>query len=1103
MKALATKTQSSTGPVRKSVRRVVSSMRAESQVQRAEIRNMLRKPMPQAKLPIGPSGDSYEREADAIADRVLRMPESPDLRETNEHEEENGERSVRRDADEASMQAADEGVPVSSIQRTESAEAEEEPEPVEEHVQRQVLAETAADEGLEDHEDNAGSDADVGEGLTSEDTEGIQLKSIGSVDPHVSSPSVAARIVSPDSGRALPTRVRNFMEPRMGYRFAHVRLHDNSRDQADAASLRARAFTYRNYIWFGKGQSTDNRRLMAHELAHVVQQRAAVQRRVLDESVSEVAAAEPENETEKKGFFSGLKKLVGGVVEKAKDLGGAAKRALLEKLAVWVHKIPGFHLLTVILGRNPVTGETVERNAVTLIGAFLRLVPRGEQLFENLQRSGAIERAFAWLNDQIVRLNLTWNTIRVLFQQFYTSLSVTDITNPPGVIERLKRIFGPPLERIRNFVGAVGRKVLEFIFAGVLSLAGGYGEKIMAVIRKAGDVFHLIVSDPIGFLKNLLQAVQQGFTQFMGNIWIHLKAGLLGWLFGALQGAGLKLPEKFDFKGILSIVLQVLGLTYAYLRKKLVKLIGEKRVRFLEQSFEFVKILVTQGLMAAWNKLLEYMGSLWDTVIGAIRDWVVTKIVKGAIAKLVTMFNPVGAIIQAIMTVYNTIAFFIERMNQIMALANAVFDSITNIALGKLTAAANYVENTMARTVPVVIGFLARLLNLGGIAERIKGIIKGIQARVDAAIDKVVGFIVKKAKSLFLKGKAFGAEVGRRVFQWWRARHGFQSTDGQQHSVYIQGSEHRARLMIASDPTPYSKFILDTQVPPEQAGNKSRAARIAGQLDQAINAAVVAPVVASSLGTRGGTPTDHAEVIDGLIGELAEVTALFMPAGINDSPSTQPVYGATNAMGYGTSATVLRLTHNRNFEGSKPKSSLRQYAPYARLNQRRSSSGRSSYYVLGHLLNHNLGGPGDTWRNLTPLSQGANNQRRDGMLHGFEKMVKHAVDADRKQVNFIVTANYIMASRSSEVQEAGNQARQATRDTDKRRWLAVKEVVQEEAFIPRTVSLHAYSLRPDGTRDEQLGREPEVENIPSQDLGLDRYRVNPRDRILDDYNNDV
>ena len=64
-------------------------------------------------------------------------------------------------------------------------------------------------------------------------------------------------------------------------------------------------------------------------------------------------------------------------------------------------------------------------------------------------------------------------------------------------------------------------------------------------------------------------------------------------------------------------------------------------------------------------------------------------------------------IVQAIITIYNTVKFFIERAKQIAAVAEAVFDSIKNIATGNIGGAIEYIEKTMARFLPVVIGFLA------------------------------------------------------------------------------------------------------------------------------------------------------------------------------------------------------------------------------------------------------------------------------------------------------------------------------------------------------------------------------------------------------------
>jgi hypothetical protein len=233
----------------------------------------------------------------------------------------------------------------------------------------------------------------------------------------------------------------------------------------------------------------------------------------------------------------------------------------------------------------------------------------------------------------------------------------------------------------------------------------------------------------------------------------HLKNGLVGWLFGALAGAGLALPAQFDLKGIVSLVIQVLGLTYQRLRGMLVKLIGEPKVAKLEKAFDFLMMIVTQGLGAAWQKITEFVGGLQEMVMGGIRDWVQNSIITAAITKLLSMFNPAGAIIQAVMAIYNTIMFFIERGSQIAAVGEAVFSSIGTIAAGNIAGAATYVEQTMGRTLPVVISFLARLIGLGGISEHIKTVIKKIQSPIETAMTKVANFIVEKGKSLLGKGK--------------------------------------------------------------------------------------------------------------------------------------------------------------------------------------------------------------------------------------------------------------------------------------------------------------------------------------------------------------
>jgi len=82
------------------------------------------------------------------------------------------------------------------------------------------------------------------------------------------------------SGRPLDTETRSFMESRFGHDFSQVRVHTDSRAANAASAVKASAFTMNRNIVFGDGQyaphSESGRRLISHELTHVVQQRAGI-----------------------------------------------------------------------------------------------------------------------------------------------------------------------------------------------------------------------------------------------------------------------------------------------------------------------------------------------------------------------------------------------------------------------------------------------------------------------------------------------------------------------------------------------------------------------------------------------------------------------------------------------------------------------------------------------------------------------------------------------------------------------------------------------------------------------------------------------------------
>ena len=310
--------------------------------------------------------------------------------------------------------------------------------------------------------------------------------------------------------------------------------------------------------------------------------------------------------------------------------------------------------------------------------------------------------------------------------------------------EALKKIQDANKGLVTAFVEKLGE---------IIKILLEFKDKLMALLKKAADVIGQIVDDPIGFLGNLISAIKLGVQQFVSNIWTHLKKGFMKWLFGNLAQAGIEIPGDLTLPSILKLVLGVLGITYERMRAKAVKLIGERAVKVLEKVFEYVKALITGGPAALWEKVKEDLGNLKEMVIDAIQSWLIETIVKQAAIKLVSLFNPAGAIVQAILAIYNVITFLIDKASQIMALIEAVINSVALIVAGNIGSAATWIENALGDTIPLVIGFLAQFIGLGGISKKIKDIITKVQNVVDKAIDKAIAKVVGFVKKLFGGGK--------------------------------------------------------------------------------------------------------------------------------------------------------------------------------------------------------------------------------------------------------------------------------------------------------------------------------------------------------------
>ncbi|MGN7723736.1 eCIS core domain-containing protein [Chitinophaga sp. 22620] len=90
-------------------------------------------------------------------------------------------------------------------------------------------------------------------------------------------PDSGTGISAKSGGHALPVSTRGEMEHHFGSDFSHVRVHTDDRAAEMNRSLGAHAFTHGNDIYFNKGRydpsGGNGKRILAHELTHVVQQR--------------------------------------------------------------------------------------------------------------------------------------------------------------------------------------------------------------------------------------------------------------------------------------------------------------------------------------------------------------------------------------------------------------------------------------------------------------------------------------------------------------------------------------------------------------------------------------------------------------------------------------------------------------------------------------------------------------------------------------------------------------------------------------------------------------------------------------------------------------
>lgn len=226
----------------------------------------------QTKLNVSSPDDPQEKEADAVADQVMRMPE-PVAAVSPKEEDKVQSREDKDEKLQAQLQS-----PASVIQRT-CAECGEEKAQAKVFRMIQRSEDTSASYA-DDAVSDSSSDYSISrKSLSMHHADVVQRSGRG--PPGAASGNSFEQNLSASKGigTPLPADTRQFMESRFGADFSGVRIHTGSYAENLSSSIHAQAFAHGNDLYFNSGKYSPHTEaggtLLAHELTHTIQQGAS------------------------------------------------------------------------------------------------------------------------------------------------------------------------------------------------------------------------------------------------------------------------------------------------------------------------------------------------------------------------------------------------------------------------------------------------------------------------------------------------------------------------------------------------------------------------------------------------------------------------------------------------------------------------------------------------------------------------------------------------------------------------------------------------------------------------------------------------------------
>lgn len=616
------------------------------------------------------------------------------------------------------------------------------------------------------------------------------------------------------------------------------------------------------------------------------------------------------------------------------------------------------------------------------------------------------------------------------------------------------------VENVKKLDDRIGE--LKEANKGLVDKAIGFLRKVWQVIKDLTNLFTtilarlasiigVILSNPSGFFENLGKAFKTGFDNFKNKFTEYLEMGLMEWLATNLGIKGIELPKKFEASAIFSLSLQVMGITKVHIRERAVAILGERKVALLEKAGGLIYRVYNEGLGVIWEMIEEKLTDFKEQVWEAIKSFIQKSIIEAALIFILSLLNPIGAFIKVCMAIYDFLMMLVRFKDRIIELLDTILSAVMNIASGAVVSAAGMIEKALAKSISIIIGFLAALLRLNNIFVKIRGIITRIQKRVEKALDWVilkayslVGKVVEgalrledKATAAVEKGKqavvGAGKKVAGAVMGWLGIRKQINVRPGVTHNLYFNPQTNA--LTIASTPVAFRMFLTNLRIPDhKQARLNPVKASIEAQLLRVDN-------LIGNTAIAEATKTSQMQALLELIG--AEIAELIRETSGTSLVSLEPQWGALHG-GFGSSMRVQIVNGRPTTTGSQPSRGLTN-SNWTKLRKRKTSIGsRDTYYIRAHLLNDNIGGPGNRWDNLSVLTQDANN--RDWYGSGSHLAVETRATGplleEGKAFIYLVTAGYGRNANTSLLNQIPSSSIPTSQKAD------IQSIIEAEEFVP-------------------------------------------------------